>query len=278
MSVQEQYLGPVTGYYEQIRGTRWKSQSFTPISPHNIAKVKLWIDKGSSYGLTSVTVEIYLADVVTHKPTGSILTSGSVLAENIQPACYGDENHPTTIILDSVYALLAGIEYCIVVYSNPGSYYTYLFGGDGGYEGGHRFDSYDSGSNWDSMDPQDLLFMEYDDTSNPPDVPSGLDCPENDIFGEFDVSWNAVEGSDYYELRQRKSPDDWVLIYSGADLVCPVRKLVSGSYTYQVRACSEENGNSDWSIEKICTVDRPVFTPSESDTWLLKKNEISGGV
>ena len=76
MARQEQFTSNRTSTTNQIRQAYWYTQTFTPTVAHNITKVKLWIDKNSSYGLTSVTAAIYAVNSATHKPTGSALCYG----------------------------------------------------------------------------------------------------------------------------------------------------------------------------------------------------------
>lgn len=273
MAVQEQYYGTVSEWYNQIRGTYWQSQSFIVQNPHNIAKVRLWIDKTGSSGLTSVTVEIYAADA-NHKPTGSVLASGTVLAENIQPAAYGDENHPTEIILSSPYPLAASTEYCIVARANTGSYYTYLFSSDTGYSGYH-FSTTNSGGYW-STESDDLLFAEYDD-QGAPQPPASITYPESDSHGEFEVSWDASEGAASYTLEQ--SDDDgvsWDEIYSGAGMSF-FRNVDNGDYIYRVKAANEE-GDSGYTEGDTITIDYTPVTLVKNENIAIKVSSCSGGV
>jgi len=179
MAVIEQYYDTISGYYNQIREAYWHSQSFTPDDSKNIVSVELWIDKTSSSGLTEVTVELYAADV-NHKPTGSLLATGSVLKDDIQLSVYGDEDHPTTITFDSPYGVTSSTEYCLVIKANAGSYYTYLFSSNTGYSGYH-FHTTNSGGYW-ATDSDDLVFITYDD--QPPAAPASITYPETNSHGE----------------------------------------------------------------------------------------------
>jgi hypothetical protein len=276
LAQQEKYLGPVTGWYNQIRAAYWETESFIPVNAHNISKVKLWIDKFGSYGLTSVTVAIYLANVTTHKPTGSALVTGTVLKDDIQSASYGDENHPTTIILDSTLALSAGTEYCIVVYANSGSQDTFLFSGSSGYSGYH-FKSANSGSTWLAVSSSDLLFIEYDDTPIIVPPPASIDYPSSDVYGEFDPIWEAVPDASYYDLQQSiDDGENWTTVYSGTNLSWPAR-VPNGNYIYRVRTHTDD-GDSDWTTGETCVVDIPPFTPAVTAEWAIQISTLSGGV
>jgi hypothetical protein len=272
MARQEQFVSEVTSTSNQIRAAYWFTQTITPVNAHNITKVKLWIDKNGSFGLTSVTVAIYAVNPSTHKPTGSALCSGSVLAENINSAYNGV---PTEIVL--AYALSADVEYAIVVYSNSGSFYTYLYGGTTGYTRGQVFKSINSGSTWTAVSSTDLLFIEYDDTPTIVDPPASIDYPSSDIYGEFDPVWEAVPDASYYDLQQSiDAGANWTTVYSGANLSWPAR-VPNGSYIYRVRTHNSE-GDSDWTTGGTCIVDIPPFTPAVTAEWAIQISTLLGGV
>jgi hypothetical protein len=272
MARQEQFIADVNSYKE-IRGDWWLTETFTPVNAHNITKVKLWIDKNSSYGLTSVTAAIYAVNPSTHKPTGSALCSGLVNVENINSAY---NNVPTEIIFGTPYALSADVEYAIVVYSNVGSFYTYLYGAADGYSRGQVFKSTNSGSTWTSVSI-DLLFIEYDDTPTIVDPPASIDYPSSDIYGEFDPIWEAVPGTSYYDLQQSiDDGENWTTVYSGISLSWPAR-VPNGSYLYRVRTHNDD-GDSDWTTGGTCVVDIPPFTPAVTAEWTIQISTLLGGV
>ena len=156
---------------------------------------------------------------------------GSVDAANINSAY---NNIPTEIIFGTPYALLAEVEYAIVVYSNSGSFYTYLYGGTAGYTRGQVFKSTNSGSTWTSVSI-DLSFIEYDDTPTIVDPPASISYPSSDIYGEFDPVWDAVPDAEYYDLQQSiDAGENWTPVYSGLNLSWPAR-VPNGDYIYRVR-------------------------------------------
>jgi len=245
MAIQEQYLGPVTGYYNELRETYWQSQSFIPENSHNFKRLTLWINKSGS--LTTLTIELFAVDV-NHKPTGSALISKAVPAAEIENASYGDEDHPTLISFDSTYSLTAETEYCFVCRANVDCYGTYLFSGNSGYEGYH-FKTTNSGGYWSSVS-DDIMFIEYDDEPAP-DPPASITYPETNSHGEFEVSWDESEGADSYILEQSiDAGESWDEIYSGAD-TSYFRNVSNGSYLYRVKAHNIA-GDSDYTTgEKI---------------------------
>jgi hypothetical protein len=274
MARQEQYVVTATSTVNQIRNAYWFTQTITPLVAHNITKVKLWIDKNSSYGLTSVTAAIYAVNPSTHKPTGSALCSGSVSEENINSAY---NNVSTEIIFGTPYALSVSVKYAIVVYSNAGSYYTYLYGAADGYSRGQVFESTNSGSTWTSVSNTDLLFIEYDDTPTVVDPPASISYPSSDIYGEFDPVWETVPDASYYDLQQSiDAGENWTTVYSGANLSWPAR-VPNGSYIYRVRTHNSE-GDSDWTTGGTCVVDMPPFTPAVTAEWAIQISTLLGGV
>ena len=98
----------------KIFGTFRGLQTFTPNTFHEISMVS-----GSFYetGINTtevLTIEIYACGV-DHKPTGSILASGNTLAEDLPDVPSGAW---TDIALDDPVWVNAGVEYCLVAYSN----------------------------------------------------------------------------------------------------------------------------------------------------------------
>ena len=89
-------------------------------------------------------------------------------------------------------------------------------------------------------------------------IPAGIpqptlyDIENEDGDGSFSVAWDAVEGADFYRVKQQFNEKSWIPVYEGPALSLDRSGLPEGQYCYRVRAFNEI-AYSDWSDIK-CTV------------------------
>jgi hypothetical protein len=153
-----------------IYGGRWKSQTFTVGTTganenHTITSVTLYLGhKGNPLGSFNVSIRA----TSNGKPTGNDLTFGSIPCSTIHNGWY-------EISFDTPCVLLAGTQYSLIARATSCTssvndiYWATLM--SGGYSGGKKYDSTNSGSSWTMDSTEDFLFREYGiryNTSNPP--------------------------------------------------------------------------------------------------------------
>lgn len=91
----------------------------------------------------------------------------------------------------------------------------------------------------------------------PPPIPASISAPATNATGAFSVSWASVSGAQRYELQQRINGGAWVAKYSGTAASYALSGLFSGTYQYQVRACS--TACSAWKLSSNTQVSLPVL-------------------
>ena len=90
-----------------------------------------------------------------------------------------------------------------------------------------------------------------------PTTPTSISAPATNATGAFSVSWSSVSGAARYELQQRVNSGAWVAKYSGTVTNFALSGLASGTYQYQVRACS--TACSAWKLSSNTQVTLPVL-------------------
>nr|WP_308736825.1 SpvB/TcaC N-terminal domain-containing protein [Shewanella baltica] len=89
-----------------------------------------------------------------------------------------------------------------------------------------------------------------------PTSPTSISAPATNATGAFSVSWSSVSGAARYELQQRVNGGAWVAKYSGTATNYALSGLTSGTYQYQVRACT--TACSAWKLSSNTQVTLPV--------------------
>lgn len=134
-------------------------QYWTTSEAYTIESVEFWCAKGVGDNVGTVEVELYAADGA-HKPTGSILASGTIDDGDIgDTTAYSWVSCTFTV----PYALSNATEYCLVVHGDSfsASDTFYMAADDTGYANAARLFSADSGSNWNVITANDTLFRTY---------------------------------------------------------------------------------------------------------------------
>lgn len=90
-----------------------------------------------------------------------------------------------------------------------------------------------------------------------PSAPTSISVPATNATGAFNVTWSSVNGTTRYELQQRVNGGAWVAKYSGTATSYALSGLASGTYQYQVRACS--TACSTWKLSSNMQVALPVL-------------------
>jgi hypothetical protein len=145
-----------------IYGARWKSETFTvgntgPNEKHTITSVKLYLSRnGVPVGFFNVSIR---ATTSSGAPTGSDLTFGSILCSSVTTAGWYE------ITFNTPYVLSAGTKYAIIARATKCTSSTndicWAILTTGGYSGGQKYDSTNSGSSWTVDSVRDFLFREY---------------------------------------------------------------------------------------------------------------------
>jgi len=146
-------------------GTIWIGQSFTPQVSHTLKEVR-WKIRGDDSPAGNLNCYIYAADG-SHKPTGPILSSGSIPCSDVLELQSAQVySIPMTDVV-----LTAGQEYCMVLsapYISNG-HFDYRMDTSGEYDGGMWLYSSTSGSSWSTNSVRDMYFGEWgiSDTDTP---------------------------------------------------------------------------------------------------------------
>jgi len=153
-------------------GSNWYAQTFTPSVAHKIASVKLKLYRSGSPG--TVTVSIRATDGNGH-PTGSDLCSSTINGDTLTTSSSGAWYE---ITLGSGYDLSAGTKYAIVVRSPNGNWSNRLYWrrdrSSPTYAGGCRESSTNNGSTWSSSTTRDMMFEEWGNRAPVATPQSGL--------------------------------------------------------------------------------------------------------
>lgn len=217
-------------YYDQFAAyaNYWHCQSFTTTSGYDVVAIGINILKtGTPSG--NLNVYIYLEDG-SDEPTGSILTSGSVVANNLSSGW--------NIVSLTSYSLSNSTKYCIVV-SVPdgdvdncielqGSVYS-------DYAGGKGATSSDSGSTWTPSDTDDWNFRTY--SVIPIDISLDADVTANNARNVVGKIWSgqaSATGTAWY-----------IVITNADDAVAMVAYKVSGLESSPLDKIASDTGSGD---------------------------------
>ena len=156
----EHFDGPDDGN-DGISSTTWVAETFTTTSQHSVTSVKIYALRQSGYDPGTFTLSIRATDGNGH-PTGGDLTSGSQNASGWSTSAQWHEQTVTEYMLSN------GVKYAIVCRcSNANNAIYWRLTNAGGYSGGNRELSFNSGGSWSSYS-QDELFQVW---GNPPVSP-----------------------------------------------------------------------------------------------------------
>ena len=157
MSVLYQYFETTLGdLYQTLVGTGWGAQTFSPSTSHDIGKVSLYIYKLG----TPSAITVSIRDTTTGAPSGVDKAVGTIAVGDI-----GTSAAWVDCTFVAPYALVASRQYAIVLRCTGSSgthqiYWSYLT--TGGYTGGNKDFSVNSGSTWLGTETgKDHHFREY---------------------------------------------------------------------------------------------------------------------
>jgi hypothetical protein len=153
MTTEYEYYETGDAQETQIYGEFWYAQTFTVgASAHTITSVKLKLYRSGLPG----TVTVGIRPTSGNHPTGSDLTSGTTDGNTLPTSCC--ETREITL---TEYALSPNTKYAIVVRAPSGTgskYISWRQNNSGGYSGGNKEESGDSGVSWTSWTAIDLIF------------------------------------------------------------------------------------------------------------------------
>jgi YD repeat-containing protein len=99
--------------------------------------------------------------------------------------------------------------------------------------------------------------------SIPPAAPASISVPGTSS-GPTTVSWTASATATSYQLMHNLNGSGWVGVYSGNGTSTVVNESVTGSYTYQVKACYSDQCSGPVSSGAVAVTIPPSSTPSLS--------------
>ena len=142
-----------TGNDDQIYGVNWAAQTFTPSVQHTIYLARLFIRKYGSPSTLTVSIRATSGGV----PTGADLTVGTINGNNLETYDNG-----WNIEFNPPLLLTSGTTYAFVVraLSGNGTNYVNWYWSAGGYSGGQKCYSTNSGSSWTAAPTVDYFFGE----------------------------------------------------------------------------------------------------------------------
>ena len=159
MATLYEYYNTGDNGQDDIWGTQWDAQTFTPSIAHKITSVKLKLYR---QGLPdTITVGITATDINGH-PTGSDLCSGTIDGNTLTDVSPGEWYE---ITLGAGYNLIANTKYAIVVKALSGdaaNCVSWRYNSiDPTYAGGCYEVTYNSGSTWEGDETADFMFEEW---------------------------------------------------------------------------------------------------------------------
>ena len=143
---------------DNLGGTTWKGQTFTPAATHTITKVRLpLLNPNTQSGNVAVSIRNTDASGL---PTGSDLAAGSIACSSLitawGPATWYDFN------LGTGCQLTAGTKYALIVQAPSAASGIYYWANTAGtYSGGAVIYTYNGGSSWSSYSGWDMVFEEW---------------------------------------------------------------------------------------------------------------------
>lgn len=145
----------------QRAGANWDSQTFTPSIAHTITSVKLFMFQFTGFPPGLITVRIRAT--AAGKPSGGDLCSGTTNGNTLPSIAAGGFQAGAEwreIFFGAGTPLAAGTKYAIVI-SVAAAACQINATTVGGYAGGDRCVSGDSGATWANNNPQDFYFEEW---------------------------------------------------------------------------------------------------------------------
>lgn len=154
MTTEYEYYETGDAQVTQVYGVNWYAQTFTVgASAHTITNVKLKLYRSGLPGTVTVSIRATSGN----HPTGSDLTSGTIDGNTITDASPGQFYEIAVTEL----ALSANTKYAVVVRAPSGTdakYVCWRQNNTGGYSGGNKEESNDSGAVWTSWTAIDFMF------------------------------------------------------------------------------------------------------------------------
>ena len=168
-----------------VQGDQQAGETFTAISDHNLNILKLWLIRVGSPGCT-LTVKLYNVDG-DHKPTGSVLASGTIATSEIGTSEEWVEIDVTEYSVDN------GTEYAIVLSLDGGdgsNYISFPTNWEGDlYADGIALFSLNSGGSWFTYTWKDASFQVL------------YEAPPAPVTPEADINPDAFTG--YHCFREQ---------------------------------------------------------------------------
>lgn len=166
MAIKYQYFdtAPLTATTNAY-GAFWRAQTFTPVTAHLITSVKLFLYRVGSPGVLTISIRATSGG----KPTGSDIggVTGTTNGNSLTISTAGEWRE---IFLSSGISLDASTKYAIVVRSagaNSSNTVVWKVNATGGYTGGDKVDSSDSGDSWATPGSEDCGFEEWGTEGKP---------------------------------------------------------------------------------------------------------------
>ena len=228
-------------------GDKYYGAAFTPATSFNLRKVAFYLRR---YGNPpdDVHIDIYLADE-NHKPTGSSLANGTILASALTETRVWHE-----AVLNQILGLDSSTEYCLILKSPSSTSVNRPSLANSNTEGGGQLYSGDSGSTWSYKDSQQILFRLYEIGLVYSDyIEISLDLPNDTTkFLDGDGVWRVLVEADisdfgsYLEVNLTSPAKGDILYYDGDNWV----NLGIGSEGQVLKVSSE--GIPEWAdIEEL---------------------------
>ena len=155
----ESYIESLADQYQTIVGIGWAAQTFTPSISHDIRKVSLYLFKLG----TPSAITVSIRDTSGDQPTGIDKAVGTIDVGDIPTGISNADWVDCTFA--SAYSLVAGTKYAIILRCTGTSGVHQIYWSHkvvGGYAGGNKDFSINSGSTWLGTTPnQDHHFKEY---------------------------------------------------------------------------------------------------------------------
>jgi hypothetical protein len=187
---------------DNLVGTVWKGQSFTPSVSHYITKVRLPLLRvGNPAG--NVTVGIRKTDA-NGLPTGSDLTTGSIPCANLIAAW-----SPTTwydINLTTAYKLEAGTKYAIIISATSASSTNMVYyhvNTAGTYAGGQLVYSSDNGTIWKTGGNYAGWDVAFEEWGTAIDLPTLTPVPTTTSSFTSETTQTAIAYESYKTLNDQ---------------------------------------------------------------------------
>lgn len=156
MATKYEYFDSGDNTSKNIYGVNWEAQTFTPSVGHYIASIK-----GKFWRLGSPgTVEAVIRATASGEPSGGDIVVGTIDGNSFTVDTGGAWYE---IFLASPYELTGSTKYALIIRNTGGdssNRIAWRANNAGGYAGGNRYWSANSGSSWDTF-VDDFMFEEW---------------------------------------------------------------------------------------------------------------------